>query len=170
MVVAGAASLQPPAVVIRSRRERIIQTLAYEFGGLLIASPIWSIISGASGEESLLLLGCLSLAMMLWATAYNTAFDIVEYRLAARRASDRPHGWRIAHALGYEASATVITMPLVMLLAGFGWLQALAADIGLTVLYAAYGYGFHIIFDRLRPVCPDAEPSKPDRNRLSVEA
>jgi len=32
------------------------------------------------------------------------------------------------------------------------WLQALAAEIGLTLVYALYGYLFHLGFDHLRPV------------------
>jgi uncharacterized membrane protein len=170
MVMAETATEHPQAAVIRSRRERIIQTLAYELGGLLIASPVWSLVSGASGEESLLLLGCLSLAVMLWAAVYNTAYDIAEHRLTGWVASNRPHNWRILHAIGYEASAVVVTTPLLVTVAGFTLLQALAADLGLTVLYAAYGYVFHIIFDRLRPVCGDAAARQPERSRLSADA
>lgn len=140
-----------PAIV-RSLRERIIQTLAYEAGGLAVASPIWALLSGDTGGESLFILMCISLAAMSWAALYNTAADLAESRLAGRLASDRPHHWRLIHAVGLEASSIVVTMPLIILLTGFSWLQALAADIGLTLLYAAYGYFFHIAFDRLRPV------------------
>jgi uncharacterized membrane protein len=137
---------------VRTLRERIIQTLAYEAGGLAVASPIWALLSGNTGGETLFILVCISLAAMSWAAIYNTAADIAESRLAGRLASDRPHHWRLLHAVGLEASSIVVTMPLIVLLTGFSWLQAFAADIGLTLLYAVYGYVFHIVFDRLRPV------------------
>jgi uncharacterized membrane protein len=146
-----AVSDDAPAKV-RTLRERTIQTLAYEAGGLAVASPIWALLSGDTGGETLFILVCISLAAMSWAAIYNTAADLAESRLAGRLASDRPHHWRLLHAVGLEASSIVVTMPLIVLLTGFSWLHALVADIGLTLLYAVYGYFFHIVFDRLRPV------------------
>ena len=38
---------------------------------------------------------------------------------------------------------------------GWGGLSlqaALLAELGLTLLYAAYAYAFHLVYDRLRPV------------------
>ncbi len=35
---------------------------------------------------------------------------------------------------------------------GHGLWSALAIDIGLTLLYSAYAYFFHILYDWLRPV------------------
>lgn len=40
--------------------------------------------------------------------------------------------------------------------ADLGWMAALLADVGLTFLYSAYGYAFHLVFDRLRPVTSSA--------------
>lgn len=146
------AGHQPAAAAVRSWRERAIQTLACEFGGLVIVAPIWKLATGATAAESIALLVCLSVAVMSWMAVYNTAFDVVESRLAGRAASDRPPCWRVVHAVGLEVSAVLITWPLIMVIAGFGWLEALAADLGLTAVYAIYGYLFHRAFDRLRPV------------------
>ena len=46
----------------------------------------------------------------------------------------------------------VVTWPLIIALTPLGRLQALVANIGLTLAYALYGYFFHLGFDRLRPV------------------
>jgi uncharacterized membrane protein len=150
----AAASNQPATAPIRNWRERAIQTIAYEFGGLLIVGPLWAFVAGATAKESIILLVCLSVAVMSWMAAYNTVFDIVESRLTDLVASDRPHCWRVVHAVGLEVTSVLATTPLIVLVAELGWLEALAADLGLTLAYAVYGYFFHLGFDRLRPVAP----------------
>ncbi len=141
---------------IRSRRERLIQTLWLEVLGWLIVSPLFAHFAGTSVVESLMLLITLSAAMMFWAALYNTAFDLIELRCTGRVASDRPHGLRIAHTIGFEVTAALVTWPLIVALTTLGWIEALAADIGLTLIYALYGYLFHLGFDRLRPIYRDA--------------
>jgi uncharacterized membrane protein len=155
-MTAEAIKNQPEVVPIRNWSERAIQTVSFEVGGLLIVGPLWKLASGASATESALLLICLSVAVMCWMFLYNTAFDTIEFRATGQVASVRPHRWRIVHALGLEASSMVVTWPLIMLVAGLGWLEALAAELGLTMAYAVYSYFFHLAFDRLRPVQADS--------------
>jgi uncharacterized membrane protein len=143
-------------VAVRTWRERTIQTATYELGGLLVVSPLWALVVGATAMESMTLLVVLSATVVCWTAAYNTAFDLVEARVTVRVASSRPHGWRIMHAAGLEATSALATWPLIVYLADLGWLEALAADLGLTVSYAVYGYVFHLGFDRLRPVVQPA--------------
>jgi uncharacterized membrane protein len=118
----------------------------------LIVAPIWKLVTGATAAESVALLICLSVAVMAWMAGYNTVFDLVEARLAGMVASDRPHVRRLLHAVGLEVTSALVTWPLIAIVAGLGWLEALVADLGLTVAYAIYGYFFHLGFDRLRPV------------------
>jgi uncharacterized membrane protein len=154
MVTSEAATNRPAAAPVRSWRERALQTLAFELGGLLIVAPIWHLATGATAAESVTLLVCLSAAVMAWMAGYNTAFDLVEARLAGIVASDRPHVRRVLHAVGLEVTSALVTWPLIVVVAGLGWLEALVADLGLTIAYAIYGYFFHLGFDRLRPVLP----------------
>jgi uncharacterized membrane protein len=56
------------------------------------------------------------------------------------------------HAVAHEATAVIVTCPLIVALTGLGWWQALWLDVALTAVYAAYAYVFHLAFDRLRPV------------------
>jgi uncharacterized membrane protein len=140
--------------MLRSARERIYQTLAFEAGGLLLATPLYALVFGQRSSDSFLLLAILSCVVMAWSPLHNTVFDWLDLRLNRRAASDRPHGLRLVHATSHEFSSIVATLPLVMLLGGHGFGQALAVNAGLTLLYAAYAYGFHILYDLLRPVRP----------------
>lgn len=137
---------------IRSARERLLQTLSFELGAFLLISPLFSLATGNGMTESYLLIAALSVAAMLWAAAFNTIYDLLEHRWTGRIASDRPHGWRIFHALALEATQVVVSCPLIYLITGMSWFGALMADLALTLVYAVYGYLFHLAFDRLRPV------------------
>ena len=139
---------------LRGLRERVLQTVAFEAGGLVIAAPLYAAAFGAALDDSVVLLGALAVACLIWCPLHNTAFDWLESRLARRTASDRPHRWRAVHALSHEVSVAVVTLPLLMRLGGLGFAEAISADIGLTLFYAGYAYLFHLAFDRLRPVEP----------------
>lgn len=139
---------------LRSARERAIQTLCFEFGGMVIAAPLYALLFGAGPAESVGLLVALSVAVMAWAAFHNTLFDLLEWRLASRVASDRPHGLRMVHAVSLESTSVLVTTPLIMLVGGFGLIEALALDIGLGLFYAGYGYLFNLVFDWFRPVVP----------------
>lgn len=147
---------------LRTPRERLIQTLWFEGLGLLLVAPAYAWASGAGLGDSFGLVVALSLAVMLWAALYNTVFDRIEHRRTGRVASERPHGLRTAHAVGLEVSSVLVTWPLIWALTDLGWWGALAADLGLSVVYAAYGYLFYWAFDRLRPV-PPADRRHPNR-------
>jgi uncharacterized membrane protein len=141
-------------MAIRCVRERVLQTLCFETGGLLLATPVYQAAFGASAVGSATLMTALALAVALWSPLHNAAFDMAELRLAGRVASDRPHGLRVIHALSQEVTGMVLTLPLVVTLGGHGILEALAVEAALTLFYAAYAYAFHLAYDRLRPVRP----------------
>jgi uncharacterized membrane protein len=137
---------------LRSPRERFLQTLCYEAGGLLLSVPLYLLYSGHAAGEGARLMLALSLAVMIWSPIHNTVFDWLDLRLSGRVASDRPQKWRVVHAMSHEATTVVLTLPILVWLGGHGWREALVIDLGLTGFYAGYAYGFHLIYDRLRPV------------------
>jgi len=137
---------------VRGPRESLIQTLWFEALGLAIVSLPFAHFSGLTVGDSLAMLFTLSIVVMVWAAVHNSAFDRIEQRLTGRLASDRPQRWRVVHVLSLEVSAIVVTWPLVVALTPLSWLEAFFAEIGLTLAYVAYGYLFHLSFDRLRPV------------------
>ena len=143
------------AMPMRSMRERVIQTLSFEAGGMLLAVPLYAFFLGESGSESASLIACLSLAAMIWSPIHNCLFDLLDLKLSGRCASSRPHLLRLVHAASHEFTSCLVTVPIIMAISSFGFWQALAVDVGLTLLYTAYAYLFHIVFDRFRPVKPE---------------
>ena len=144
---------------LRSPRERAIQTIAYEAGGLCLSVPLVALCGGGTVGQALGLMLALSGAVLVWSPIHNTVFDWLDLRLTGRVASDRPQCWRLVHAASHEATTVVVTLPVLVWLGGLPVGAALLADLGLTLLYAVYAYVFHLVYDRLRPVRPLAEAS-----------
>ncbi len=137
---------------LRSARERLYQTLAFEAGGLCIASPLYAAAFGETAHSSVVLVATLSIAVMIWSPVHNTLFDWLDFHYTGHVASDRPHRLRLAQAASLELTSLVATLPLVMQVGGHGFWTALSVDLGLTVVYVGYGYVFHIVYDVFRPV------------------
>ena len=137
---------------IRNFRERVYQAVSCELGGILVAAPIYAMFANAGAQESLLLIIALSVVATVWVLIHNAVFDVVEWRLTRRSASDRPQAMRVLHAISLEVTLTVLTVPVVMIIGGHGFLTALALDIGLTFVYLIYAYLFHMAYDLVRPV------------------
>ncbi len=137
---------------IRNFRERVYQAVSCELGGILVAAPLYALVAGAGAQESLLLIATLSVVATVWVLIHNTVFDLVEWRLAQRSASDRPQAFRILHAVSLEATLMILTVPVLMVMGGHSFLEAVVLDIGLTFVYLIYAYLFHIAYDWVRPV------------------
>jgi uncharacterized membrane protein len=141
---------------LRSPRERALQTILYEACGFLIATPFYMLATGTGAAEGAGLVIGMSVAVMLWTPLHNTAWDWAEWRLARRAASDRPQLLRVVHALSAEASSVLVTLPILMRWGGLTLHQAVALEAGLILLYAAYAWVFHRVYDWWRPVRPVA--------------
>jgi uncharacterized membrane protein len=139
-------------VTVRTPRERLLQSAGYEVGSLVVATPVCAWLTGTTVATSAGLVVVLTVATMLWAPLFNTAFDRIEWRLSRRVASKRSRLLRLVHAFGLEASDTLISVPILMILGGLDLQQALIADLGLLAVYMAYTYAYHQMFDWFRPV------------------
>ena len=137
---------------LRSAKERLFQTLAFEFGGVVLATPVYKVVFDQPTSQSLLLLIALSAIVMIWSPFHNTAFDRLDLHLTGKVASERSHRWRMVHATSHEVTVSAATLPVVVWLGGHDLPEALMINVGLTLFYAAYTYIFHIVFDWLRPV------------------
>jgi uncharacterized membrane protein len=141
-------------MTLRSPRERLTQTIAYEVGGLCLSVPLVAGLGHGTTREAFWLMLALSAAVLVWSPLHNSVFDRVDLRLSGRLASDRPHRWRLVHAASHEATTVVVTLPILIWLGNLSLWAALLADLGLTFLYTGYAYVFHLVYDRLRPVQP----------------
>lgn len=139
-------------MAIRSAHERLLQAAAFELGGLAMVAPVYALVLGAGALDSIAVVLGVAVTAALVSPLHNHLFDVVEWRLTGRVASDRPQRMRMVHAVSHEGSSTVATLPVIMVLGSHGFWEALAIDVAMTVFYAGYLYVFHILWDRWRPV------------------
>lgn len=141
---------------LRSLSERILQTVAFELGGLLVASPLYATVFGMTAGDSITLMAMLSLAVVVWTPLHNTFFDVLDYRHSGRVASNRPHRLRILQATSLQVTSTIVTLPIIMSAGGHSLMAAIQVDLMLTGMWVAYAYLFYWVYDCLWPipVCP----------------
>ena len=137
---------------LRSFGERLCQSALFEIGGILLAAPLYALATGRDTQDGFVLITALALVVLLWSPLHNLVFDRIEWHRTRRRASDRPHGMRLIHALSHELCATVVTLPLIVGIGHHGFWQALTLDIGLSAFYVIYAYFYYLGYDLLRPI------------------
>ncbi|MBJ3764293.1 PACE efflux transporter [Maribius pontilimi] len=143
--------------MLRSWKERACQTGCFEVIGIALVAPVYTAIFGASLGHGVQVIALLSVVIVLWSPLHNTLFDLADWRMTGRTACQRPKSLRLVHAMSHEASAVLLTCPILVWF-GHGLAEALAVNLGLTIAYTAYGYVFHLVYDRLRPVRLDPAP------------
>lgn len=139
-------------MALRTFRERLFQTFAFEAGGILLASPLYGLVFGAAISDGAILMLAMSVAALLWSPMHNTLFDLMEWHFLRRVASDRTQGLRLVHAISHEVTVMVCTVPILIWLGGHSLPGAVLVDLGLTTLFVAYAFVFHVIYDRIFPV------------------
>jgi uncharacterized membrane protein len=139
-------------MILRTFRERLLQSAALEAGGILLAGPLYAFATGQGHSDGIGLVAVLAAAILVWSPLHNYVFDLIEARHTTRLASDRPHGLRVLHALSHELTSTGVTVPLIMVFGGLEFWTALAIDLGLSAFYTVYAFAFFWVYDIVRPI------------------
>lgn len=137
--------------VLRSGRDRLRYTFTFEVTLMAMLIPVGAFFFDASLAEIGLLGIILSSKAMVLNLAYNWVFDRMDAR-AGRISSERSHFGRILHALGFEATLLVTSIPIIMFWLKLGFTEALAADIVVISFVVVYTYIFTLVYDRAFPL------------------
>ena len=138
-------------VVLRSGKDRLRYTISFELLLMVILVPLGAAFFDKPVAEIGLLGVMLAGKAMLINLVYNWVFDRFDAR-AGRVASERSHIGRILHAIGFEATLVVTSLPIFAWWLGIGLLEALVADIVVTSFVVAYTYLFTLAYDRIFPL------------------
>lgn len=145
-------------VAMRSKRDRVRYAICFEVTLMAMLIPA----GAAFFDRPLAEIGLLGLVLsgkaMLLHLVYNWAFDRINAR-TGRVASDRSHLGRVIHAIGFEMTLTLTSLPIYMFWLGLGLIEAFATDIVVTTFVVIYTYIFTLAYDRIYPVPPEATPA-----------
>ncbi len=139
------------AVALRTRKDRLRYSISFEVSLMAFLIP-----AGAAffdkGLADIGLLGLfLSLKALLVSLIFNWFFDKADAR-RGRVSSDRTTIGRIIHAIGFETTLLVTSLPIYTWWLGLTIWQAIATDLVVTSFVVVYTYIFTLGYDRVFPV------------------
>lgn len=131
---------------LRPAVRRVLYVGIYEALSVLCTLVVLSSVLGHGGGSSALTAVLLSTTATVWNYLWNTLFESMERRFEIR---GRGPLVRVVHALGYEGGLLVFTVPMVALLLGVGFLEALMIESGMLVFFLLFTYAYSWAFDRV---------------------
>ncbi|MBU1306546.1 MAG: PACE efflux transporter [Alphaproteobacteria bacterium] len=141
---------------MRTTRDRIRHTLAFEIIGLALITPLGALTFSMPLHDIGVISLVSSLVAMGWNYVYNYGFDRLLLRLRGATKKSLPD--RIVHAVLFELGLVLMLMPLIAWYLGISLWQALFMDIAFALFYMVYAFGFNLAYDRIFPALADADP------------
>ena len=138
-------------IVIRTGLDRLRYALWFE--GILVV--FFTTTMMLLFDQGLISMGGLSVVLSLVALAtnfvYNYVFDTIDVR-NGRVPTERSRVGRILHAVGFEFTLVIVSVPIIVWWMTWGWWQAIAFDAIAMAAIVVYTYFFTLAYDRIFPV------------------
>ena len=138
-------------VVIRGKADRLRYVIAFELLLIAILAPLGAVVLDKEIADIGLLSIVLSLKAMLVGYVYNWCVDRIDAS-AGRVPTERSFIGRILHAVGFECTLVMTSLPIVMWWLEMTLFQALLMDIAVTSIVVVYTFVFTYCYDWLFPV------------------
>ncbi|AFQ52244.1 PACE efflux transporter [Burkholderia cepacia] len=140
-------------------KRRIVYVVMFEALGILVASSVLGMLSGASATTSGLLGVMISTTGVVVNFLYNLGFEAWERR---RAETTRTVARRVVHAIGFQVALVTFLIPLIAWWLDVPLLQAFLFDAVLIVFFPiftfAYNWSFDSVFGLPDAVTRQAEP------------
>ena len=135
---------------MRSTKDRIRHALGFEIIGLLIFTPLATLVFGYELHSMGVIAIGASITATLWNYLYNILFD--RALLKVRGSVQKTLPIRVLHALLFEGGLLILFMPFIAWYLGITLWQAFLMDIAMTVFYVVYGFFYNLAYDKIYPV------------------
>lgn len=148
IVLASAFRADPKQRYFEARPvlRRVVFVVGYEALSVLFTVVVLSALLGHGGGASTMTAILVSTVATAWNYVWNTLFEAAERRLGATGRGVRA---RAIHAIGYEGGVLLFTIPLVAVMLGVTFLEALAIEAGLLVFFLVFTVVYTWVFDRI---------------------
>ena len=135
---------------MRTGADRLRHTLGFEGLGLMISIPLFSLLTGQPVDH----LGPLAIGLSLLATGWNYLYNLMVDHWMLRQLGrlEKRFLERVLHALLFELGLLLVALPLTALWLGISLWQALWLDIGFSLFFVLYAFGYNLAYDRLFPL------------------
>lgn len=136
---------------MRTSADRVRHTILFEVIGVFVCTPLAAWIL----DRAIAQVGSLSIVLSLTAMGmnyvYNLLFDMALIR-TGRPVNVRPAWLRAIHAILFEASLIILTVPMIAWWLEMPLLAAFLTDIGFTVFFLVYAFFYNWAYDTVFPI------------------
>ena len=136
---------------MRTTADRIRHAILFEAIGLTTCVPLAAWILG----KGLVQVGGLSLVLSLMAMLVNYVFNVLFDKVLVglgRPVNVRPVRLRILHAVLFEASLVVLTLPIVAWWLDMSLWVAFLTDMGFMLYFLVYAFVYNWVYDLIFPM------------------
>lgn len=127
-------------------KERIFHAILFELILLALSVAAARMFTDHDSAE----LGGMFVAISLLALLLNVVFNWLFDRLFPGERIARGLWLRVLHAVAFELTLMVLTVPLIMYVLDIGLWTAIAADFGMAVGVMAYTFVYNYLYDHIR--------------------
>ncbi|WP_082936417.1 PACE efflux transporter [Halodesulfovibrio spirochaetisodalis] len=135
---------------MRTTKDRLRHTVLFELLLLTICVPLMTYALGKPAKDVGLMSIFLSMTGATWNFCYNIIFDHVLIRLGVPL-YPRNKPLRIIHSVLFELTLLTVTIPAVMFMLNYTFIEAFMVDISFVVLVPVYAFAFNLLYDRVFP-------------------
>lgn len=141
---------------MRSTKDRVRHAISFEILGLLIVTPLGSLLFGIPMHEIGIVAFVSATIATGWNFVYNLLFDRAMMRLAGH--VRKSPALRVGHALLFEAGLLTILLPYIAWSLNVSLGEAFMMDISFALFYVVYAFVFNWAYDVVFPL-PQREAS-----------
>ena len=139
------------SIVTRTKLDRLRYVIVFELILIALLVPLGAFVLDKAIIDVGLLSVFLSIKAMLLGYFYNLLFDRIDVH-AGRTPTKRSFLGRIIHALGFEFTLVLTSIPVVMWWLDLTFFQAVLMDIAVTSIVVLYTFLYTYCYDWLFPV------------------
>lgn len=130
----------------RSVTERIFHACTFEFFAIVFTMLIGIFLLNKPVSS----MGIVSVMISVTALLLNIIFNWIFDKLFPFVNGDRPIKIRILHAIGFESTLILFTVPMLAFILKVSLLEALMIETGLLVFFLFYTYLYNWSYDQIR--------------------
>ncbi|MBQ4811413.1 PACE efflux transporter [Pseudoalteromonas luteoviolacea] len=132
---------------MRTKQERLIHALFYEIFALLSISLLLKPLFQLEMSKSLKIGIFFSLFAVVWNLIFNYVFDTYLLKHHPKQLTMRSLKVRVIHALGFEGTMLVLTLPIVAWWLNVSMFEALRLELFLVIYITLYTFVYNYLYD-----------------------
>lgn len=131
---------------VRSIKERILHACIFEFFAIFFTLIIGILLL----NKPLNSMGIVSVLISLTALLLNIVFNWIFDKLFPFVNGNRPVHIRLLHAIGFEATLVIFTIPMIAYILNMSFFDAFIFELGLLIFFFFYTYIYNWLYDQIR--------------------